>query len=188
MPAVCKPPGALPPEEWSDQQWHPDRPVVEVSWHDAATYANFLAQTTGEPWRLSSEAEWEKAARGIDERIYPWGNAFDLARANTEGSGMGRTTPVGCYPRGASPFGVQDIVGTVMEWTNTTYQPYPYQAGDGREDRSDHTDTVLRGGGWNLDLRYACTARRDSSSPATTSGNVGVRLVQGSGADGARRE
>ena len=81
--------------DWATQQTHPDHPVVCVSWNDVVAYARWLAKTTGQRWRLPSEAEWEKAARGTDGRIYPWGDTFDKARCNTNESGIGTTTPVG---------------------------------------------------------------------------------------------
>src|SRR5262249_51332862 len=120
------------PEDWSAQQVHPDHPVVSVSWNDVLAYARWLAQITGERWRLPSEAEWEKAARGIDGRRYPWGDEFDQARANTGDEDGQGTTPVGSYPGGASPYGVQDMAGNVWEWTSTTYQPHLHQATDER--------------------------------------------------------
>ncbi len=89
--------------DWKTQQTHPDHPVVCVSWNDVVAYCAWLAKTTGQPWRLPSEAEWEKAARGTDGRIYPWGDTFDKARCNTSESGIRTTTPVGGYPSGRKP-------------------------------------------------------------------------------------
>jgi formylglycine-generating enzyme required for sulfatase activity len=74
-------------------------------------YSNWLAQATGKPYRLPSEAEWEKGARGSDGRIYPWGNQWDVDRCNTGEGGKGDTTPVGAYPEGASPYGLLDMAG-----------------------------------------------------------------------------
>src|SRR5262249_37019470 len=69
--------------EWRTQLQRLDHPVVNVSWHNAIAYAAWLAKVTGQPWRLPTEAEWEKAARGTDGRIYPWGDLWDQTRANT---------------------------------------------------------------------------------------------------------
>lgn len=124
--AVREPPkGQYTLLTWQDQLKRLDHPAVGVSWNDAIAYVGWLAQTTGQPWRLPTEAEWEKAARGTDGRIYPWGDAWDKARANTREGGPGQTTPVGTYPGGASPYDAQDMAGNVWEWTNTRYQAYP---------------------------------------------------------------
>ncbi len=94
-------------------------PVVLVSHADAVAYADWLSRRTGRRWRLPSEIEWEKAARGTDGRYFPWGDAFDPQRLNTHDAGPFDTTPVGAYPDGASPFGLLDAAGEVFEWTAT---------------------------------------------------------------------
>lgn len=171
------------PNAWGHQQFHPDHPVEYVSWHDALAYAHWLAQVTNEDWRLPTEAEWEKAARGADGQIYPWGDKWDKSRTNTFDGGPGTATPVGSYPNGASPYGVQDMVGNVWEWTSTTSHPYPYQASDGRENLDPETFKVLRGGSWlNLPqtVRTACRL----SEPATKDRDTfGVRLARENIAD-----
>lgn len=111
-----------------------DHPVVDLSWHDGAALCRWLRQVTGQRFRLPTEAEWEKAARGDDERAFPWGNSFDPARCNVRESGLGQTTPVGSYSAGASPYGVLDMVGNVWEWTQSLQASYPYQADDGRNE------------------------------------------------------
>src|SRR5262249_33065768 len=118
---------------WHAQQCRPDHPVVNVSWDDAMAYADWLATVSRQPWRLPTEAEGEKAARGPDGRIYPWGDHWDQTRANTSDGGPGTTTPVGRNPRGASPYGAQDLAGNVWEWCSTLSLLYPYQETDGRE-------------------------------------------------------
>lgn len=95
--------GQKAPNNWQQQLGKLDHPVVSVSWHDAVAYAAWLKQQTGQPWRLPSEAEWEKAARGADGRIYPWGDSFDKTHCNTSESGKGGTTPVGSYTNGGQP-------------------------------------------------------------------------------------
>jgi formylglycine-generating enzyme required for sulfatase activity len=102
-----------------------DHPVVNVTWHDAVTYCRWLSEVTGRPYRLPSEAEWEKGARGSDGRIYPWGNQWDAKRCNTRESGKRDTTPVGAFPEGASPYGLLDMAGNVWEWTRSVYKSYP---------------------------------------------------------------
>src|SRR5262249_23737421 len=104
--------GALrEPPEWERQAQRPDHPVVEVSWKGAIAYVSWLAQSSGEPWRLPAEEEWEKAARGTDGRIYPWGDRWESARANTNDGGPGDTTPIGSYPGGVRPSGVFEMAG-----------------------------------------------------------------------------
>lgn len=175
------------PAGWSNhptQRQHPDHPVVCVLGTDVLAYTRWLADMSGERWRLPSEAEWEKATRGADGRIYPWGDQWDPTRANTRSSkppttlGSHRVTPVGSYPSGASPYGAQDMAGNVLEWTSTTVKSYPYQAGDGREDLSQqHAFKVLRGGSYHHGLGIARAARRYPASPGFTYYYVGARLV-----------
>jgi formylglycine-generating enzyme required for sulfatase activity len=111
-----------------------DHPVVLVSRADAIAYARWLSRKTGERWRLPSELEWEKAARGADGRIFPWGDAFDPARLNSHDAGPFDTTPAGAYPGGASPYGLLDAAGQVYEWTATLAAP-------GR--------AIVKGGSWD---------------------------------------
>ncbi len=129
-----------------------DHPVVRVSWDDAVEYARWLAVRTGHPWRLPTEAEWEKAARWDQEmeavRRFPWGDRFDAKRCNTIEGKQGTTTPVGTYASGASPYGAQDMAGNVWEWTSSLYLPYPYSATDGREQKNSTDMRVMRGGSW----------------------------------------
>ena len=166
------------PQNRSSQQ-HPDRPVVHVSWNDVLAYTRWLAQVTGEGWRLPTEAEWEKAARGIDGRIYPWGDRWDDTCTNTyDGVVYKMTTPVGSYPGGVSPYGAFDMAGNTWEWTSTKYASHPYLARDGREDLSDQTSKVLRGGSWSLRSQYARAASRLSYLPSNSFNALGARLVR----------
>lgn len=142
--------------DWANQKL--DHPVVYVSWDDAVAYAKWLAQLTGQPWRLPTEAEWEKAARwdvrtGV-ARLYPWGDTFDASRCITsKESGI---TAVGSYPNGASPYGAEEMVSNIWAWTHSLYKPYPYTASDGREVSNSAEKRVLRGGSW---IGYAFDAR-----------------------------
>jgi formylglycine-generating enzyme required for sulfatase activity len=167
-----------PPRNW--RKGRPPRgkerhPVVNVSWYDAAAYCRWLMGVTGKPYRLPTEAEWEKGARGPDGRIYPWGDRWDPARCNTKESGIEDTTPAGAYPQGASPYGLLDMAGNVWEWTSSLYKDYPYRADDGRENPDSAESRVLRGSSWlNLYDSTRCAYRR-SYTPAYGSRIHGFR-------------
>jgi formylglycine-generating enzyme required for sulfatase activity len=138
-----------PPEHWPDgkvPEGRGNHPIVFVSWHDAVSYCRWLSEVTGESFRLPSEAEWEKGARGTDGRIYPWGNQWDRERCNSYEGGIGDTTPAGSYPQGASPYGVLDVAGNAWDWTRSLHRGYPYDPEDGREDPDANGQRVLRGG------------------------------------------
>jgi formylglycine-generating enzyme required for sulfatase activity len=168
------------PEHWKDEKppkGKEDHPVVEVSWHDAEAYCNWLAQVTGKAYRLPSEAEWEKGARGTDGRIYPWGNDWDPKRCNSKEGGPGDTTPVGVYPQGASPYGLLDMAGNVWEWCRSLYKPYPYDAKDGREDPKATGHRVVRGGAFYDNERGVRCAYRYGHLPIDRYRDRGLRLV-----------
>jgi formylglycine-generating enzyme required for sulfatase activity len=144
---------------WSQQLQSPDQPVTSINWLEAVAYCSWLTSLLGRPIRLPSEAEWEKAARGTDGRIYPWGNDWNPDLANTPDQGPGSLTPIGYYPEGSSPYGVQDLAGGVWEWCSSLYTPYPYNPEDGRENFSIAGDRVMRGGAWYCapyNARSAC--------------------------------
>jgi formylglycine-generating enzyme required for sulfatase activity len=137
-----------------------DYPVVNVSWRDAITYCDWLAELTGQPYCLPSEAEWEKAARGTDGRIYPWGDRWNPQRCNSKEAGIEDTTPVGAYPEGASPYGLLDMAGNVRQWTRSLYRDYPYDPKDGRENLDVHARRLLRGSsGYSLRRDVRCAYR-----------------------------
>ncbi|HEY7341241.1 MAG TPA: SUMF1/EgtB/PvdO family nonheme iron enzyme [Ktedonobacterales bacterium] len=163
--------------DWATQQTRPDHPVVCVSWNVVVAYCAWLATLTGQAWRLPTEAEWEKAARGADGRIYPWGDTFDKARCNTSESGIGTTTPVGRYPNGESPYHIQDMAGNVWEWTSSLYQPYPYRKNDGRENPDSIENRVLRGGSRDNNQQIARVAYRLHVRSVNLSYNLGFRLA-----------
>lgn len=105
-----------------------NHPVVNISWDVAVAFCEWLSQETGKQFRLPTEAEWEKAARGTDGRIYPWGNEWDAKRLNSSKSKIGGTTPVGKYsPAGDSPYGLADMSGNVWEWCADSFDEKEYQ-------------------------------------------------------------
>ncbi|HEY7343459.1 MAG TPA: SUMF1/EgtB/PvdO family nonheme iron enzyme [Ktedonobacterales bacterium] len=163
--------------DWMMQQTHPDHPVVCVSCNDADAYIRWLEKTTGQPWRLPSEAEWEKAARGTDGRIYPWGDSFDKARCNTSEGGIGTTAPVGRYPSGASPYHAQDMAGNVLEWTSSPHQLYPFCKNNGRENPNNTETRMMRGGSWSHGTVGVRAAHRIYNTPDSFAQTVGFRLL-----------
>ena len=140
-------------------------PVVMVSQEDAKAYCKWRSGKEDKNYRLPSEKEWEKAARGTDGREYPWGNKFDVDRCNTSESKIGGTTEVTRYPNGMSPFGCFDMAGNVLEWTGSFY------------DKKEGS-VVLRGGSWSYGRYYARCADRSRSSPNYRYNYVGFRCVR----------
>ncbi len=170
--------GHTPPRHWSGGKVPRGRdhhPVVRVSWYDAVAYCEWLSGVTGKPYRLPTEAEWEKGARGTDGRIYPWGDEWDPSCCNSKEGGREDAMPVGAYPSGASPYGLMDMAGNVWEWTSSLHGRYPYRADDGREDPSSPDARVLRGGSWLDHADSARCAARRSYIPAYHSRIHGFR-------------
>jgi formylglycine-generating enzyme required for sulfatase activity len=141
-----------------------DHPVVLVSYQDAAAYAAWLSRKTGRRWRLPTETEWEKAARGTDGRRFPRGDDFDPSRLNSHDLGPFDTVPVGSIPSGASPFGLQDAAGQVFEWTATPEEPGRF---------------IVKGGSWD---DKGCGICRPAARHARPAGLkhilIGFRLVR----------
>ncbi len=197
-----------------------NHPIVMITWHEALMYCVWLTEKlkeigekrlkekeTGEKrigdmgfWEglaseklivtLPSEAEWEKAARGMRGRIYPWGTEFDADKANTSETGISDTSPVGCFPSGASPYGVLDMSGNVWDWTRskfgrvqnggiTNIYGYPYQLDDDRESLTTPQEfaIVLRGGSFYGFDRHARCANRRGDDPGFRGGLFGFRVV-----------
>jgi formylglycine-generating enzyme required for sulfatase activity len=110
-------------------------------------------------------------------RAFPWGNEPDPNRGNCDETGVGTTSAVGCFPGGASPYGVEDLSGNVWEWTRSLYRGYPYDPGDGREDLESGDLRVLRGGAFYVGARFVRCAYRDWYNPSNRDGRGGFRLV-----------
>jgi formylglycine-generating enzyme required for sulfatase activity len=161
-----------------------DHPVVNVNWHAAKAYCEWVGG------RLPTEAEWEKAAIWDDEtktkRTYPWGETIDCSYANYRGkdggihSCVGDTTPVGNYESGKSPYGVYDMAGNVFEWVNDWYSDTYYQNSPSSNPLGPDTgqDRVLRGGSWGDPDSYLHSADRYRSGPTKYFSSFGFRCAR----------
>ena len=168
------------PDHWPDGQIPAGcgaHPVVFVSWPDAVAFCAWLSQATGHPIRLPTEAEWERAARGPDGRLYPWGNQAPATTLCNSDNNVGGTTPVGHYPAGASPCGALDMAGNVWEWCNSLRKDYPYRVDDGREDPASTRFRILRGGCWSVAADLVRCAYRSWSLPAGRDAAIGFRVA-----------
>lgn len=173
--------GKIQPEYWDDDKWSGDPrfPVVGVSWYEAMAYCRWLSELKQREYRLPTEAEWEKAARGTDGRLYPWGNTFDAKQCNTRASGLNQTMSVGMFaPRDVSPWGCSEMVGNVSEWTLSKFEPYEYDDNDGRNDEGGNSERVIRGGSWHSPVLRARTSTRGYNDPFFADNDVGFRIVE----------
>jgi len=134
------------PKVWSDEimELDAEHPVIGILWKEAAAYCEWRGS------RLSTEAEWEKAARGTDERIYPWGNHWQARRANTQESGHGGVVAIGSFPEGQSPYGAMDMIGNAQEWVADYFDPSYYEWSPAYDPQGTELvlDRDLRGGSW----------------------------------------
>ncbi|NQE54391.1 Hercynine oxygenase [ANME-1 cluster archaeon GoMg3.2] len=168
------------PEYWHDRKWNGlNFPVVGISWFEAEAYANWLSVRTGHLYRLPTEAEWEKSARGTDGFKYPWGEDFDKNLCNSRESELRRTSPVGIYPKGKSPYGCFDMAGNVWEWCSDWYDNYYANSPDRNpKGPSSGADRVNRGGSCN-DVTWDCrSAFRVLDVPRFRYGALGFRLLR----------
>jgi formylglycine-generating enzyme required for sulfatase activity len=113
--------GSQPEKQyWTDSHFnHPYQPVINLSWQESVLFCAWMSEKVGYEVMLPSDAQWQRAAQGDDNRKYPWGDIWDYTRCNTEESRIRHTTIVTAYPMGASPFGVLDMVGNANEWCVT---------------------------------------------------------------------
>ncbi len=175
----------------------PSHPVVNVSWYESLAFTRWLEEQMRaleqfnvldekNPIKLKadlhiclpSEAEWEKASRGLDARVYPWEGEFNPNFANVAETGIGTTSAMGCFPKGISLYSVLDTSGNVWEWTRSEHKDYPYRTDDGREDLSKNVEyRSLRGGSFLDPSERARCAFRFGDLPDYWFGHYGFRVV-----------
>jgi len=174
------------PYAWTDfapPQDHADHPVTLVRYEDAAAYCTWLSSVTGRSFRLPTEAEWEKAARGgMESKQYPWGDRLDPARANyLQEPGQKRshgTSPCRQFP--ANGYGLFDMAGNVWEWVQDWYDPGYYSSSPEQNPAGPAGGTlrIVRGGGWLVsDPRLLSCSHRHRVPPDTYSYSIGFRVV-----------
>ncbi len=163
--------------------WHPDDPVRRIAWDSARAYASWLAERTGRAWRLPSEVEWEKAARGVDGRAYPWGDHLDPTWCAMRDSVRGAVA-VDAFPDDVSPYGVRGLGGNVRDWCLEVAQVGPRLDAadrlvlpDAPSDPALRQARVARGGAYGDVARDCRAATRHVCAPERRFDDVGVRLV-----------
>ncbi|MGB8166318.1 MAG: SUMF1/EgtB/PvdO family nonheme iron enzyme [Chthoniobacteraceae bacterium] len=172
--------------------WADDRhPVIYVSSRDAENFCKWLSSKEGKKYRLPTEAEWEYSARGVDGRIFPWGDKLDAGflanfadkRTNfvwrdvNIDDGFAETAPVGSFPKGASPFGIEDLAGNVFEWCFDCFEDYK-----GKERTNPRGSTTgpkrnYRGGSWKSRAASLRATARAFNLPDYSSNDVGFRVI-----------
>lgn len=159
----------------------PGQPVTHIDWRAAAAFARYEAMRTGLPWRLPTEVEWEKAARAVDGRFFPWGDHLDPGFCCYRATRDEQQGPpdVGHYPLDISVYGVRGLAGGVREWcadrfrdpTDAPKEPHE------PEDARPHMPRVIRGGSWSTDARATRSASRDRAAPSYRAPDLGFRLT-----------
>ena len=166
-------------------------PVIQVTSLEAEKFCLWLSHKEGRKYRLPTEAEWEYAARGLDDRPYPWGENLDqgfyanFADANTSfvwrdatiNDGFAETAPVGSFPRGSSPFGIEDLSGNVFEWCADFYEAYRGKDTVNRRGPNSGTQRIYRGGSWRSKPTSLRASARHFNHPNCSANDVGFRIV-----------
>jgi formylglycine-generating enzyme required for sulfatase activity len=162
-----------------DRGWgRGNMPIIYVSWDEADTFCSWLAEKTGKNIRLLTEAQWEKAARGSDQRRFPWGNEQpDCTRTNFS-TCLSRTAAVGSYPSGISPYGIHDMAGNVTEWCSDWYVPDYYSTSPAENPPGPESGVlkITRGGGWINTASRIRSACRLTEDPVEPGAYIGFRI------------
>ena len=174
---------APPPPFWSDAKFnHPEQPVVGVSWFEAARYSGWLTSQTGRPYRLPTETEWERAARGgLDQKQFPWGGDPPQSLPDYATRWQTGPEPVGRYPPNA--FGLYDIGDNVHEWCSDWYDANYYAASPDRNPRGPEQSPMQpqrkssRGGSWRHHIKVARCSARSSIPPEFHYADYGFRVA-----------
>jgi len=164
-----------------DDDWgRGDRPVIRVSWDDAKAFCDWMSGITGENIHLPTEAQWEKAARGTDQRRYPWGNGPPNSSLANYFNYVGKTMPVGSYPAGVSPYGLHDMAGNVNEWCFDWMDPnyYSYSPTYNPQGPSSGSSRVIRGGSYPLFEGTLRSAYRTGTNPSNKYSWIGFRICK----------
>jgi sulfatase modifying factor 1 len=173
--------GKLPPPFWRDSNFnHPQQPVVGVSWHDAVAYCAWLTASTSRPYRLPTEAEWERAARGgVEGALFPWGDVPPESLPNYASRWQTGPEPVGQSSPNA--FGLFDICANVHEWCADWYDPNFYAVSPDRNPRGPQSGTrrASRGGSWRHHIKVTRCAARSSIPPQFQYADYGFRVACG---------
>ncbi|HKQ69776.1 MAG TPA: SUMF1/EgtB/PvdO family nonheme iron enzyme [Polyangiaceae bacterium] len=166
--------GIEAPRFWGESEWAaylvPNHPVVGVSFYEAEAFARYREA------RLPTEAEWEKAARGTDARRYPWGNDWIDDACGVRGFGPRSTVPIGVFPKGVSPYGVRDMVGSVWQWCSDGFRGWR-AGGSAGEPSEPMLQRTTCGGAWNTQ-KWSLLCQSRNGFPVTARfSNLGFRCV-----------